>query len=92
MDPKIIQFAIVLVFVPAAVIGYILLIEQVLRFISPKRQPSAATVAVAGAGVPVPDHLPHLPDGPDDHPQPVGQARNQLRGTRQLPVRLQQFG
>lgn len=40
MDPKIIQFAIVLVFVPAAVIGYILLIEQVLRYISPKRQPS----------------------------------------------------
>lgn len=40
MDPKIIQFAIVLVFVPAAVIGYILLIERVLAFVPAKRQPS----------------------------------------------------
>ncbi len=39
MDPKIIQFAIVLVFVPAAVIGYILLIERVLGFVPGKQQP-----------------------------------------------------
>jgi alpha-glucoside transport system permease protein len=39
MDPKIIQFAIVLVFVPAAVVGYILLIERVLGFLPGKQQP-----------------------------------------------------
>jgi alpha-glucoside transport system permease protein len=39
MDPKIIQFAIVLVFVPAAVVGYILLIERVLSLFPGKQQP-----------------------------------------------------
>lgn len=38
MDPKIIQFLIVLVFVPSAVVGYILLIERVLRLFPEKRQ------------------------------------------------------
>lgn len=39
MDPKLIQFAIVLVFVPAAVVGYILLIERVLSLAPSKLQP-----------------------------------------------------
>jgi alpha-glucoside transport system permease protein len=39
MDPKIIQFLIVLIFVPAAVIGYILLIERLLRLAPDRQQP-----------------------------------------------------
>ena len=90
MDPRLVTAIIVVVGVPAVLIGYI-----VLDGADPAADPGPAAshaqaMVVAAAGAAVPDRLPRLPDDRHDHPQLPEHGRDEVRRPRQLRLLLHQ--
>ena len=93
MTDKLVTAIIVVIAVPAVLVGYIWGTEQVLRLVPERMKPPRPALALAAAGTRLPGLLPDLPDDRDGHPQPPGQVRgkkfvglDQLRMVLRLPT------
>ena len=92
LENKLLAAAIVVVVVPLVLIGYILLVEAILRRVPRRLVAGPAAVAVAGPGADLPRRVPRLPDHRHDLPQLPEPPRQRLRRARQLRVVLQPVG